>query len=139
MGMSVDESGTLQSIVTEAKYGASSSVHGTDLNAENNLVYTADLGENGVWVHSYDSETDNTTEVQFIAAATSSEPRHLVVHPNQKWVYVVLQGTSQVSVLSRDTTTGLLTDTNITYSIIPDSKFPDHGIKSQDSDDQETD
>lgn len=124
LGMSVDESGTLQSIIAEAKYTADSAVHGTDLNNENNLLYSADLGGNGVWVHSYDSKTNNVTELQFLAAPSSSAPRHLAVHPNQKWVYVLYQTSNVVGVFSRDTTTGLLTDTNTTYSVIPDGMFP---------------
>lgn len=144
LGMSVDETGTLHEVVTEATYNSTiSMVHGTGLNADNSLLYTADLGANGVWVHAYDAAAGTTTAVQFLAAAAAgAEPRHLVVHPNQRWVYVLLQGTSQVSVLSRDTTTGLLTDTNLTYSIIPDGKsfflflhqLPPPGMHTSDKD-----
>jgi len=73
---------------------------------------------NAVWVHS-NSTTGIVDEIQYLAAATDSDPRHLVMHPNGNWVYVAYEAASTVAVYSRDTTTGELTFTNTTYSLLP--------------------
>lgn len=83
------------------------------------FLYSADDIGNAVWVHSYDNTTGAVEEVQYLAAASGSDPRHLTVHPNGKWVYVVYEAASSVAAYERDTTTGELTFTNTTYSLLP--------------------
>lgn len=77
---------------------------------------------NAVWVHSYDSTTGVIEEVQHLDAANDSDPRHLTIHPNGKWVYVVYEAANSVAVYDRDNSTGMLTFTNTTYSLLPDGK-----------------
>jgi carboxy-cis,cis-muconate cyclase len=74
---------------------------------------------NAVWVHSYDSATGTIEEIQYLPAANKSDPRHLVVHPNGNWVYVVYEGVSTIAVYSRDPISGELTFTNTTYPLLP--------------------
>lgn len=77
---------------------------------------------NGVWVHSYDGTSGSVEEIQHLDADEGSDPRHLTIHPNGDWAYVVYEAASTVAVYSRDNTTGLLTFTNTTYSLLPDGK-----------------
>lgn len=77
---------------------------------------------NSVYVHSIDTTAGTVEQIQHLVAPTESDPRHLAVHPNGNWVYVLYEAASTVAVYSRDSTTGLLTDTNTTYSLLPDGK-----------------
>ncbi|KAE9968846.1 hypothetical protein EG328_007198 [Venturia inaequalis] len=117
--LSVDEGGKLVSEVANVTYDSSAGVHGSDLSPDNQFFYSADDSGNGVWSHSYDPATGNVTELQHLKAANGSDPRHLTVHPNGNWVYVVYEASSEVAVYARNTSTGLLTFTNETYSLLP--------------------
>ena len=74
---------------------------------------------NAVWVHSYDSVTQTAKEVQYLAAPSGANPRHLAAHPNGQWVYVIYEEANSLAVYKRDNATGLLTDMNTTYSLLP--------------------
>ncbi|RBQ66863.1 hypothetical protein FVER14953_13026 [Fusarium verticillioides] len=74
---------------------------------------------NAVWVHSYDRESGKIEEVQYLAAEGGSNPRHLTVHPNGKWVYVVYEEANSIAAYKRDTKTGKLEFRNETYSLLP--------------------
>lgn len=77
---------------------------------------------NAVWVHSYDAESGSVELVQYLAAAEGADPRHLTVHPNGKWVYVVYEAANSIASYRRDTDTGKLTFVNTTYSLLPSGK-----------------
>lgn len=42
-------------------------------------------------------------------------------HPNGNWVYVIYESANEIGVYSRNGTTGELTNTNTTYSLLPDA------------------
>lgn len=117
--MSVDSTGTLAGIIANATYGNSSGVHGLALSANNDFLYSADDMGNAVWVHSVNATSGEIAEVQYLAAPTGADPRHMVVHPKGNYAYVVFEASSEIGVYSRDTTTGELTYTNITYPLLP--------------------
>jgi carboxy-cis,cis-muconate cyclase len=119
LAISTDSSGTLETTVANASYLDSSGVHGTALSPKNDFLYSADDMGNAVWVHSYDEATGVIREVQYLAAASGSNPRHLAVHPNGKWVYVVYEEANAIAAYERDTTTGKLEFHNETYSLLP--------------------
>lgn len=75
-------------------------------------------------MHSVDTTAGTVEQIQHIIAPEGSDPRHLTVHRNGNWVYVVYEAASTIAVYSRDNNTGLLTDTNLTYSLLPEGKFP---------------
>lgn len=77
---------------------------------------------NGVWAHSFDTASQTVEEIQHLDADADSNPRHLTVHPNGNFVYAVYEEASSVAVYSRDNSTGLLTFTNTTYSLLPEGK-----------------
>ncbi|KAI8665301.1 hypothetical protein NCS56_00965800 [Fusarium sp. Ph1] len=119
LAISTDSSSTLETTVANASYLDSSGVHGTALSPKNDFLYSADDMGNAVWVHSYDEATGVIREVQYLAAASGSNPRHLAVHPNGKWVYVVYEEANAIAAYERDTTTGKLEFHNETYSLLP--------------------
>ncbi|KAF1929970.1 3-carboxy-cis,cis-mucoante lactonizing enzyme [Didymella exigua CBS 183.55] len=117
--IAVDDSGALQSSVADLTYSNSSGVHGLDLSSDNGFVYSADDMGNAVWVHSYDSTSQTAEEIQYLAAPSGANPRHLAAHPDGQWVYVVYEEANSLAVYKRDNATGLLTDMNTTYSLLP--------------------
>ncbi|KAF7534760.1 hypothetical protein G7054_g5952 [Neopestalotiopsis clavispora] len=117
--ISVDDTGALVAVFANATYDSSGGVHGTALSPNNDFLYSADDIGNAVWVHSYDAETGTVEEVQYLAAASDSDPRHVTVHPNGQWVYVVYEAGNSVAAYQRDNTTGELTFDNTTYSLLP--------------------
>ncbi|KAK6220166.1 hypothetical protein QIS74_05668 [Colletotrichum tabaci] len=119
LAITVDESGVLQEATANVTYDSAAGVHGTSLSPQNDFIYSADDMGNAVWVHSYDNTTGEVEEVQYLAAAEGSNPRHLAVHPNGNWVYVVYEEANSIASYKRDTTTGKLTFTNTTYSLLP--------------------
>ncbi|KAE8378530.1 hypothetical protein BDV26DRAFT_281056 [Aspergillus bertholletiae] len=119
--ITVDQSGALKSIIGNITYGNSSGVHGLAIDADASFIYSADDMGNAVWVHSFDSATGAVEEVQYLAAPSSANPRHLAVHPKGSYVYVVFEEANELAVYSRDTSTGKLTFTNTTYPLIPSS------------------
>ncbi|KAI0014100.1 3-carboxy-cis,cis-mucoante lactonizing enzyme [Xylariaceae sp. FL0662B] len=119
LGISVDESGALDTVFANATYDTAAGVHGTALSSKNDFIYSADDMGNAVWVHSYDSQTGAIEEVQHLPAPNGSDPRHLAVHPNDKWVYVVYEAANTIVPYSRNTETGELTSTNTSYPLLP--------------------
>ena len=78
---------------------------------------------NAVWAHSYDRETKTSQTLQYLAAPEGANPRHLAVHPNGDWVYVIYEEANSLAVYKRDNKTGLLTDGKTTYSLLPAGMF----------------
>lgn len=123
LAISVDDTGALQSLMANATYDSGSGVHGSDVSPDGDFFYSADDMGNGVWVHAVDETAGTVEEIQHLDAEDGSDPRHLTVHPNGKWVYVVYEAASSIAVYSRDNSTGMLTFTNTTYSLLPDGKI----------------
>jgi carboxy-cis,cis-muconate cyclase len=119
----VGQSGTLESISGTITYGNSYGVHGLALDASNEFIYSGDDMGNAVWVHSFNTTTGVVTQVQYLAAPTGANPRHLAVHPKGNYVYVVFEEANQLGVYARDTSSGKLTYTNTTYPLIPSGTY----------------
>ncbi|RDW92049.1 putative carboxy-cis,cis-muconate cyclase [Coleophoma crateriformis] len=117
--LTVDSTGALSTIVGNMTYGSGSGVHGLALSADNEFVYSADDMGNAVWVHSYDTTTNEVTEVQYLAAPTGADPRHMAIDPRGAYAYVLFEASSEIGVYARDNSTGMLTYTNTTYPLLP--------------------
>ena len=120
--MSVDSTGTLAAVIANATYDSSAGVHGLALSSDNKFLYSADDIGNAVWVHSVNITSGEVAKVQYLAAPTGANPRHMVVHPKGGYAYVVFEELSAIGVYSRDNATGELTYTNTSYSLLPSSK-----------------
>lgn len=121
VAISVDSSGALVSQIANLTYDTSAGIHGLAISPDSQFVYSADDMGSRVWAHSYDGDTTlNYSSVTGIQELAGSGARHLVVHPNGNWLYVVYESANEIAVYSRDATTGELTNTNETYSLLPD-------------------
>lgn len=119
----MDESGALLETIANATYDSAGGVHGTSLSHNNDFLYSADDMGNAVWVHAYNNETGTVETVQYLEAADGSDPRHLAAHPNGNWVYVVYEAGNSIAAYERNTTSGELTFSNTTYSLLPSGQL----------------
>jgi len=72
-------------------------VHTTVLNADNKYLLVADLGIDKLMVYNFDAPTGNATanDAASVSVSAGSGPRHVAIHPSQKYVYLTeeLSGT----------------------------------------------
>lgn len=120
--ISVDANGTLTAVISNETYDSTAGVHGLALSSDNKFLYSADDMGNAVWIHSINFTCGSIEEVQYLAAPSGADPRHLVVHPLGNYAYVVFEALSEVGVYERDNTTGELTYTDTTFPLLPTGK-----------------
>jgi 6-phosphogluconolactonase len=73
-------------------------VHSAILTPDNRYVLSADLGTDRVHIYQFDQQAEQSlhaSEMPFASTKPGSGPRHITIHPNGKYVYVVneLNGT----------------------------------------------
>jgi len=75
--------------------------------ADNGII-SVDLGTNELWFSHLDTEQQKLmpSEPQKLSLAPGAGPRHLVIHPNNKWIYVANELDCTVTLL-RTTETGM--------------------------------
>jgi carboxy-cis,cis-muconate cyclase len=118
--MSVDENGVLLEVIQNYTYKSASGVHGMAMNEKNSFIYSADDSANTLWTHSVDSITGRLTYVSSIAGpVTGADPRHVAVHPEGQYLYVILEGANELAQYTIDQATGIPSFENVTYSLIP--------------------
>ena len=71
--------------------------HGVAVNPDGSTVFVADLGIDKVLV--YDFSSSKLGEVHEVPTSVGGGPRHLVVHPNGRWVYANNELTNTVEVI----------------------------------------
>lgn len=121
--LSVDENGALEAAIQNYTYFSSSAVHGTAFSPDSKFLYSADDSGNTLWTHSIEPDTGEVTLVANLTAPSSSaHPRHAAVHPNGKYIYVVLEGSSQIAQYSIDEETGVPSFANVTYPLLLDGE-----------------
>jgi carboxy-cis,cis-muconate cyclase len=106
---SVDESGTMDTVIQNYTYFTNvSGVHGVALSPDSQLLYSADDTGNTLWTHSVDRATGEVTALANLTGPSpGSDPRHVAVHPTGNYLYVILEGTSQLAQYTVDRQTGL--------------------------------
>lgn len=127
--MSVEPDGTLLNIVQNITLESTSGIHGLALGADAEFLYSADLSANGIWVHRVNQETGALTKVSFTPAPSiNSGPRHLIVHPTGRFLYVVMETKNEVRVYAinfgQRSSQVKITDTGLSYSLIPQGADP---------------
>ena len=77
----------------------------------NKFALVADLGMDQVVVYKFDARTGKLApnDPPFTKVAGGMGPRHLVFHPNSKWVYGIAEITSEVMAFNWDASAGVLT------------------------------
>ncbi|KAI6085550.1 hypothetical protein F4821DRAFT_148867 [Hypoxylon rubiginosum] len=94
--MSVHDNGTLNSVIQSFEYADGSAVHGLSFSADKKYLYSADDGGNSLWVHGINDDGTLTFHDQLTWPDDGADPRHVVTHPNGRYVYTVLEASSQV-------------------------------------------
>jgi len=79
-------------------------VHSTVLSKSNKTLYVADLGMDKVMIYKFDNKKGKLTAAAnpFVMTEAGSGPRHLDIHPNGKYAYLVEELTGNVSVYQVD-------------------------------------
>jgi 6-phosphogluconolactonase len=89
--------------------------------SEDGGVISVDLGTNQLWFSQIDTATGAFAfrEPKTLSLAPGAGPRHLAMHPQSPWIYVVNELSSSVSLLKKDPESG---DTEIvqTLSTLPE-------------------
>lgn len=127
--MSVEPDGTLMDIVQNITLDSTSGLHGLAVGADAEFVFSADLSANGIWVHKVNQETGGLTKVSFTPASSANAgPRHLIVHPTGRFLYVVMEAKNEVRVYAinygQRSSQVKITDTGLSYSLIPQGADP---------------
>lgn len=121
--MSVDKNGTLSEVIQNYTYKSTSGVHGMALNSNNTFIYSADDSANTLWTHSVNGSSGEVTYVSSISGPVAgADPRHVAVHPDGKYLFVVLEGANKLAQYTIDQSTGIPSFHNVTYALIPNSK-----------------
>jgi 6-phosphogluconolactonase len=96
---------------------------------DNRLVLAADLGLDRVLVYRLDTADAKLTvnDPAFVALPPGSGPRHLVFHPNGKFVYVINEMLCTVAVFRFDAAHGALTEVQ-TVSTLPSGQPVETGF-----------
>ncbi|KAH8659765.1 carboxy-cis,cis-muconate cyclase [Xylariales sp. PMI_506] len=117
--LAVNDDGALETSLQNYTYFESSSVHGTALSPNSRFLYSADDGGNTLWTHGIDSTTGELSFVANLSApAVGDNPRHVTVHPDGGYLYVIFEEASQVAQYTIDTETGV-PSYDSAYSLLP--------------------
>lgn len=75
-------------------------VHATVLNKNNKTLYVPDLGLDKVMLYNLDNKTGKLKEfhIPFVMTEAGAGPRHIDIHPNGKYAYLMEEMTGTVSV-----------------------------------------
>jgi carboxy-cis,cis-muconate cyclase len=123
MAISVLKDGNLANITQTWKYGNNSAIHGLALGPNSDHLYSADYGGDAVWTHQIHRNGKAIVSCRTLALTNGSHPRHLAVHPNGTYLYVLMETTNILTTYSLDLDTGCPTDETITYSLIPEGEL----------------
>ena len=127
--LSVDANGVVDKVTDSWNYASGSGIHGRAVAKRNGrqYIYSADLNGDIVWTHVVDDATGRVTEVGRLKMSQSGlHPRHLEVHPNGTYVYVLMEAANAISAFSLDTSTFAAANQSSTYSLIPQGASLEH-------------
>jgi 6-phosphogluconolactonase len=92
--------------------------HGAAVSPDNKFVCIADLGTDHVDVYKLSAQAD-LEKSSFWKAKPGAGPRHLMFHPNGKWLYSINELDSTISGLNYDSQSGELTEID-TVTTLPE-------------------
>lgn len=122
--VSVTSTGALNKTIQDCEYQSNSGVHGMVFDSTETYLYSADLHANKIWTHRKDPTTGRLSLVSSCAApAPGDGPRWVVLHPNDKYLYVLMEHGNRLATYVIDADTHLPVFTYTTYPLIP----PGHG------------
>ncbi|RNL83104.1 lactonase family protein [Sinomicrobium pectinilyticum] len=94
--------------------------HSVVISPDNRFVFVPDLGSDKIWSFEIDREENKLLPLSngFVSAAPGAGPRHLVFHPNGKYVYLINELNNTVNAFSFEAEKGLLSEIQ-TISTLP--------------------
>lgn len=115
------DDGTLGPATDVKDHGPKSHAHSCMVDPSNRYVFVADLGLDRVFQYLFDAETGTLVpnEVPDLEFPKGAGPRHMDMHPNGKFVYVLNQRNNTMTACDFDATTGRLAAIE-TLGMIPD-------------------
>jgi 6-phosphogluconolactonase len=113
---------TGSSVNTERQYGPHA--HEIQATADNKFVLVADLGLDELLVYRFDAKAGTLSPANppFVKVSPGSGPRHFALAPNRKFVYLVNEMASTVSVYSLDASSGRLSELQTILTVPSDFK-----------------
>lgn len=117
----VDKDGALSPAVEHIEYGDAnhgpaptqphSRCHSILMAPGGRFVLVNDFGADRIYIYTLDASTAKLTphDPPFYQAAPGSAPRHLVLHPNGKWIYCNNEVSNKIDLLLWDAKAGTLT------------------------------
>ncbi|KAK8869679.1 hypothetical protein IAR55_000247 [Kwoniella newhampshirensis] len=98
------------------------------IEGEDGLLYVSDLGSDRVWVVVREGESGLTIK-GWLQAPPGCGPRHAVISPNGKYLYLLTEMTSEIVVFNLENKTyPVVSEADFTVSILPPS-VPEEGKK----------
>jgi len=95
--------------------------HSSIFTPDNRFVIIADLGIDQLIIYSFDPVTGKLQPHSIMNSKPGAGPRHLVFHPNGKWLYAANELNSTVSVYEYDAANGTLAENQNIPTIPSDS------------------
>jgi 6-phosphogluconolactonase len=94
--------------------------HSVNVDASDRFAYVADLGLDKILIYQFDPAKGTlvANASPFAATTPGAGPRHLAIHPNQRFAYVINELQNSVTAFSRDAKSGGLTTIH-TVSTLP--------------------
>ncbi|KAK7752883.1 hypothetical protein SLS62_005225 [Diatrype stigma] len=122
-------------------YGEESGVHGLALAFDDTVLYSADLKGDSIWTHriidSKEEDTDDEAngdgqveQVGRLRVRDGSGPRHLAVHPAERYLHVVMETANELVTFDLDADTGEPRSQVSVHSVIPDVTSPPPGLNA---------
>ncbi len=96
-----------------------SHAHSTLVSPDGDFVFVNDLGLDRIHIFRLDRVTSKLmpNKPDHWAAASGSGPRHLVYHPNGRWIYCIHELNSTIAQLQWNSTHGVLTTKNVVSTL----------------------
>ncbi|KAK7993277.1 hypothetical protein PG989_006658 [Apiospora arundinis] len=114
--------GVLQEVVQSWHYARNNSaIHGLALDPDGMTIYSADLSGDAIWSHSL--SPDGTGRVVGLRGG-GAHPRHLVVHPNGRVLYVVMEAANEVVAYAIDPELRVVARELSRHSLLPEGADP---------------
>ncbi|MRS63336.1 beta-propeller fold lactonase family protein [Larkinella terrae] len=86
-------------------------IHSATVSPNNRFVYVCDLGTDKVYIYEFDQASGKVkpAATPYASVSPGSGPRHITIHPNGKYLYLVEELTSSVATFALNSKTGALT------------------------------
>ena len=105
--------------------------HSINVDPSNHFAYVADLGLDKILIYRFDADRGTLTASNppFASVDPGAGPRHVAIHPNGRFVYVINEMKCTVTAFTRDPKTGALTVSH-SLSTLPAGQAVEKGFST---------